>query len=1103
MLVVLAVGAVGAVARPAGAVFSDHADDVLQPVFEVGGDSMGAGVAFVDFDVDGFEDVVVVHGTNGMRLYRNGGPDDFAFDDVTVESELPDDFPGGVAVAATDYDRDGDPDLFFAERTGLHLFRNDGTGVFEDVTEATLPVLPYYAATMSFADLDGDGWTDVYVSGYTLYLAWPFHDCSPSMILHNRRDGTFEAAHEDWGVVDTGCTLAVLASDHDRDGDVDLLAANDFGQFERANSLFRNDGLQPDGSVAFTDVSEASGFAQRIYGMGIATADVNDDGAPDYFVTSIGRDVLLLGAGDGTFADATEAWGVTAQFGSGAWRATWGTAFLDVEQDGLWDLYVASGSLPAASEIANDPIQANFLFHPLEEAERTTRARGDQHEGFGVGPVDASKGVAIGDFDADGDDDILTAALGGDVHLYRNDGDPEPVTRLTLRGSVSTPEAWGAWATLTCAGVSRAREMYSGGSYGSAHGLGLRMPLAGCEAGGEIEIAWPSGAVTRAAVDAATEALDLQEPEWVIVSPAYVAADGVSSANVVVTPRDDAGDPIGAGLSVALSATAGSVSAVSDLGDGRYEATWTSPDSPADGALTIRVDDAPMRAHPRVRFALAGTEPATIHLSPSGFVADVTDVAVTVVPRDVAGGALGAGAIVELSVASGSVTALPVDVGDGSYRATVRGDGTGPLVVSATADGVALGSRGLPEILAVDPARTRVWLEPGYVDEATLAFDQISIVVSPRTSEDAITPGFELFDYRLVTAGGEIVPDATIVRSASVTMNVPAQTLHDEGPARLEIDGVPLPKDLEVVTYADPAELAAHVDPARSRTGVFHQTAYADGDDMAWVVATLKDADDDIVPVTDVTAWECGEMELLESKITGVGRELRARFRSGLVPGRADLDVTIDGALVGVSTWIDLLGPVEHDVADVEVETCLDDVEREADGVGTVRAVVRARFGDGNLTGSNVPLTMSADGEALALDYTRPGTWYAAVPVPAAPGRTTIRVTLDGTDDEAQLWIEFFPVGDPPEDLDLPLCASTRDGVVPADAGPDTGPDAGSDVDVDTDIDTDADGDSGTDPDRDAGGDDDAGSDPDLPDAGRYRIVGARGGGCGCRFVAP
>ncbi len=1080
----------------AGAAFVDHEADVLEPVFEVAGDAMGAGVAFVDYDGDGWDDVAVVHGTTGIKIYRNEGPPDFDFTNVTPDTGLPGVVPSGVGIAAADIERDGDADLFLTGRKGIQLFRNEGDGTFVEVTENSLPGLPWYAATISFADLDGDGWTDLYVASYTLFLSWPFHDCAPSAILHNRRDGTFEAVDDAWGVLDDGCTLAVLASDYDRDGDADLLAANDFGQFLRPNTLFRNEGLQPDGSVLFDDVSAESGFDERQYGMGIATADVDEDGWPDYFTTNIGRDVLLLGAADGVFVDGSERYGVTSQFGPDNWRATWGAAFLDVENDGAWDLYVASGYLPAASEILNDPIQPNFLFHPAEDGERTTRARNDAHDAFAVGANDASKGIAVGDFDEDGDDDLLTAALGGNVHLYRNDGAADPGVRIRLTGTVSTPEAWGSWATLSCAGTTRARELYSGGSYASAHGLEMRMPLTGCEVGGDLDVEWPSGVVTQVAVDAATEALDLVEPEWLTVSRTWAPADGAATAIVRAEPRGSDGVALGAGHAVSFEVTAGSIGAAADQGDGWYEATWTSPAAPGDGALTVAVDGSDLRAHPRIRFYKTATQPGTIHLFPSGFVADETDVTVTVVPRDAAGNPEGAGAVVDLDVVGGALVGGVLDLGDGRYEATLSGSGGAALSVEATADGTSRGTRDLPEIDLVDPARTRVWLEPGYVEVVDLPFERVSLVVSPRTSEGSISDGFVDFEYRLVTAGGEIAVDETVARTTSMTIYLQAQTLFDDGPATLEIDGEAMPKTIEVVTYVDPSELAEFVEPSRSRIGPFHQTAYADGEDYAWLVATLRDDDGDVVPITGAVGWESDRMTQLETRSSSQGREGRVRMRTGVVAGRADVDVTIDDAIIGVQTWVDLLGPIEHDLSDVVVEMCLDDVYREADGAGTVRLVIRSRFGDGNLTGSNVPISLRVDDEVLPLDYVRPGTWYGYVPVPAIDGRATLLLEIEGTEKQATAWIEFFPVGDPPGDLGLPQCVSTDGEVVLPDGGPpqDAGGDAGSDAspdggDSDTDADTDVDADADTDADTDV-------------DAGVAHRFVPGGNGCACRTAA-
>jgi len=1073
----LAIALVGLSPAAFGQGFVDHAD--LDPILEPAPNSMGGGVAFIDYDGDGFQDLLVAHGHHGAFLYRNGGPGDFEFSEVTLAEGLPPAMTAAVGVGSADLDRDGDPEIVVSDYGKTWMFEYTG-GRYKDVTASALPGLPWYPAMATFADVDGDGWTDVYVAGYTLYVDWPYHDCAPDMLLRNRGDGTFEDIAAASGADDTGCTLTALFSDYDRDGDPDILTANDFGTFISPNRLYRNDGLDPDGDVVFTDVTVPSNAGSRLYGMGLTTADIDGNRYPDYFGTSIGRSVLLIGQPDGWFDDVTEVYGVESALGYSDWRATWGCAFLDVENDGQMDLHVASGYLSAAFEIRSGLDQPSLLFEDLSAARRAD----DRAIEWDVAPPDQNHGVAVGDFDSDGDEDILTAAIGGQVHLYRNEADAQPSVRVTLHGTVSNTDGLGAWVGIRCAGGFREKELTTGGSFGSAHASTMVIPALGCDDGGTVEVAWPSGHIDIRPIAGGGLDLDLTEADWFTATPDHLPADGVSTATIRVTPNDFRGELVGDGAAVELTTTAGTLSSVTDLGDGTYEATLTAPATLVDMALSLRVDGRPFPAHPRVRTYAAGGDRTTLYASPSFYIADETQSQITVVPRDSDGTPDGAGHTVSFDLVRATAFGGVVDHGDGRYSMRVRGDGGGPMQATARVDGTPRGETlEVPEIAQVDPDASVVRLLPGWSPSSVLEEDLedefadtlVSILVSPRDGMGNTSPTAHTWDYVIRAAGGE-VPFDRIPRSGSVTLRMPARRLAEAGPVTIEADGVELSRIAELFTYDDQAELAAAVDPSQSRMGPYLESAYADGQDYTWIEVQLRDEDGDAVPITDRFSYESDLMTLLSSSTHERGEEGKARLRAGLVPGRAIVEVTFDGEPTGVTTWLDLVGAKTRDLENDRLRICLADSVHEANGIGGIGIEIVAMDDQDFLLGSNYPLVLSIDDVEAPLDYGRPGAYLADVEVPLEPAVLTIETCLAGTDRGATLTLEFHQADVEPIDPDRPYCADLERGVCPPalDAGPDGG-DPG-----------------------DAGREDDAGPSDGGPSDARPGDFRAGGGGCAC-----
>lgn len=1042
-------------AAVAQADFVDHTD-VFEPVFNTSLLSHGPGVGFIDFDGDGDDDVVVSQGTDGVRLYENGGAPEFDFSDVTEDVGLATAVGFAFGLAAADLDRDGDSELLVADRTyGLRVFRNGG-GFFDEVTALAGTYGSHTLTSIAVGDIDGDGWTDVWATGGTHTYSRRLNGCADDRLYRNQHDGSFQEVAAAWGAVDAGCGLAVAFSDFDRDGDADVLIANDFGQYVSPNKLFRNDGWSASGEIILMDASSETGFDVALYGMGIAFADLDENGWSDYFVTNIGRSVLLLGGPDG-FLDATEAYGVQSEFSYNGFRSTWGATFLDLEQDGIWDLSVASGWVPTAQDIETDLVQPSLLFT------RLTGGTPSEDEGItlGAAPEDSSHGLALGDFDADGDDDLLTAALGGLVHLYRNDGASGPVARVRLQGTVSNTDALGALLTLRCGLLRRTRELQTGGSYASMHSLEVRIPLAGCDEDAELEIRWPSGLVEAVPVGPGSTLIDRVEPEWLTVDPPLAPADGSSAVSVTVTPLGPDGAARGPGLDVEISSTAGTVGPVIDRGDGSYGCSLVAPSEPRWATLSLTVDGVTVAAHPRVPFF--EISPSTLSVSPDPFVEGMA-ASVSLVPRAADGSARGPGLAVALDATGGSIGPV-TDMGDGRYEASLEAEGTGSVQLEAREGAVLLSPPiAVDAVAPIDPTKSVVTLRPRGVLRSDLETAVVEVRVSSRTGT-----GFPIHPIAgpvtILGRSGVLPPTSDAVGTPlnnAYTAQFEAATLATEGALEIRVQGVVLADRPGLRVFDAPEEVVAEIDPARSRIAV-QRTLRADGEDSGRVFAYLFDAGGQPLPWIDGLAVASEGVSIFEEEVVGFGTELTARARAGRVLGPHRVEVLWEGAPTGIVGELVLVAPSTYDLDRLTVETCLEPGQVSANGKATSRLLVRARNPDGFLVGSNVPVAVRIGAEPQRLDYgALAATYSSIVQARVAPEIVPVETELVGTGRSSATSISFFDPGAQIEPettcVEIPPLADQPDAGV--------GPDAGSGVD--------------------------GGSD------GGARLLHPRGGGCAC-----
>ena len=471
-------------------------------------ETQSAGGGFWDYDGDGQLDLFLTSGvrpdsTAGTALYRGIGQG--AFSNATAGSGTG---LGGwnMGVAFADYDSDGDPDLYLTRWGRDMLLANDTEtdATFKDVTAAAGLGSAGWGIGSAFADYDRDGDLDLYVANYITYKRGgpPFYDrwckhngvpaaCGPSgaqaqpdLLYRNEGDGTYIDASRQAGIRGPNYYgMGVAWSDLDGDGDPDLYVAND----GHPNSLFRNDGGR------FTNISLATGTAysgdgRAQAGMGVALADFDNDLQVDVFVTNFSQDqnTLYRNEGNGFFTDVS---GYAGLAGSSRPFMGWGTFFFDYDHDGWQDLFVANGHLMPAIERAGGGLgyrQRNQLYRNLGDG----RFREIAHEPA-LAAEQVSRGAACGDYDSDGDLDLLIVNLDDVPTLLRNDGaNKGHFLLLTLRQGVT--EAIGARVRVHAGGRDQMREVLTGSSFQAQSDTRLHFGL-GSATTADIAITWPGG----------------------------------------------------------------------------------------------------------------------------------------------------------------------------------------------------------------------------------------------------------------------------------------------------------------------------------------------------------------------------------------------------------------------------------------------------------------------------------------------------------------------------------------------------------------------------------------------------------------------------------
>jgi hypothetical protein len=501
-------------------------------------ETMGPGVAFLDYDNDGWQDILFVNGTawpghpgrhSTLALYHNNH--DGTFTDVTQKAGLAVEMYG-MGVAIGDFDNDGYDDIFVTALGQNHLFHNNGDGTFTDVTKkAGLWGPNEFSTSAAWVDYDRDGHLDLVVANYVQWS--PENDiycaldgktksyCTPEpykgtsvRLWHNHGDGTFEDVTQKAGLYDpTSKSLGVAVLDANQDGWPDLLISND----TQPNKLYINnaDGTFSEKGVSAGVAYSEDGIARA--GMGVDAGDYDRSGYPSVLITNFSNQMLALyhNERNGLFVDEAPR--------SDVGRASlltlgFGCFFFDYDLDGWLDIYIANGHIENAIERVQPRVryaEPPHLFHNLGDG-KFKEVTSSVGASFAAPRV--ARGAAYGDINNDGALDLLVATNGGPAALFRNTGTKNHSLRIKLIGTKSNRDGIGAVVRVSAVSDVQSQMLHSGSSYLSSRELILTFGLGTHTQADAIEIRWPSGQADHLTNVAADQIVTIKENQGAIAA---------------------------------------------------------------------------------------------------------------------------------------------------------------------------------------------------------------------------------------------------------------------------------------------------------------------------------------------------------------------------------------------------------------------------------------------------------------------------------------------------------------------------------------------------------------------------------------------------------
>jgi len=501
-------------------------------------ETMGSGVAFLDYDNDGWQDILLVNGEDWpspkkrhttLALYHNNH--DGTFTDVTQKAGLAVEMMG-MGVAIGDYDNDGFDDIFITALGQSRLFHNNGNGTFTDVTQKAGLAGPHeFSTAAAWVDYDRDGHLDLVVGNYVQWS--PETDiyctldgktksyCTPESykgasvrLWHNRGNGTFEDTTQKAGLFDTSSkSLGIAILDANQDGWPDIFISND----TQPNKLYINNG-----NGTFTEKAVPSGVAYSEdgvarAGMGVAAADYDRSGYPSLVITNFSNQMLAFyhNERNGLFVDEAP----HSEVGRASLLTLgFGCFFFDYDLDGWPDIYIANGHIEDAIERVQPRVryaEPPHLFRNLGGGKFSEVTDG---MGRAFAAPRVARGAAYGDINNDGALDVLVSTNGGPAALFKNTAATNHSLRIKLVGTKSNRDGFGTTVRVTNGSDTQTKMLTSGSSYLSSSELVLTFGLGERAKADSLEIRWPSGQIDHAANVPADQIITVKEASGIVAS---------------------------------------------------------------------------------------------------------------------------------------------------------------------------------------------------------------------------------------------------------------------------------------------------------------------------------------------------------------------------------------------------------------------------------------------------------------------------------------------------------------------------------------------------------------------------------------------------------
>ncbi|MEZ4726250.1 MAG: VCBS repeat-containing protein [Caldilineaceae bacterium] len=445
---------------------------------------LGTGVAWGDYDNDGWLDLYVTNQDGANALYHNQGDGTFVDQAATAGVTAPGTVGGGAVFA--DYDNDGWRDLYVVNIGPNLLFHNNGDGTFTNVTATAGVGDEGFGQSAAWGDYDNDGWLDLYVVNHVDPL-----NRSADRLYHNAGapggHPTFTDVSDLLSLhLRSGAGFAASFLDYDDDGDLDLYVVNDyiFGE-HRENVLWQNEGAGVDGRWRFRNVATRSRTNVAINGMGLGVGDFDNNSTQDFAITNIGPNVLLANMGRGEFVNISQAAGIRRpRLDRDREALTWCALTLDYDHDGWLDLFLCGSPLDKGVGLPS------VLYHNQHD-----KTFADVTAESGITGEWWTRAGAYADYDGDGDVDFYVANYNQPGALWRNNSRDTRWFNVRLTGVQSNRDGIGAKVWLTAGGQTQLRQLQSGGSLGAGNDLAAYFGLGDAAQVDRLAIEWPSGVI--------------------------------------------------------------------------------------------------------------------------------------------------------------------------------------------------------------------------------------------------------------------------------------------------------------------------------------------------------------------------------------------------------------------------------------------------------------------------------------------------------------------------------------------------------------------------------------------------------------------------------